>query len=361
MTPKITFKEKAGKLLLKISIYGRNSGLYDTGITIDRSKFNDYQQISGEVEIQKWMTDVTNELLKQFRPDMTPKRLWMSFLDNQSETSATIRDAFNYYLANMPLRDNSKSVYISIGRVIERAGLYDTSLMDVTPALLRSFMNGLTTSPGSKFNTFVRIKAAITRYLKDHRINLALDFDNIVKKPRYTMKENQWLTLEEVRALLYLDLKWVKAEARDLFVLCCYTGMSISDALKFSKRNIQVIGDREFVVYNRIKTGSQCKVPIFAEAKKIIEGREWPVKIKRRAYMYQVARLGEAIGRELNTHKARKTFGALCLEFKLSIEATSYFLGHASIAVTQRHYTTITQKKIENEINSIALSGLAVF
>lgn len=361
MIPKITFKEKSGRLLLKIAVHGKGHGIYETGITIDPTRFNEEQQICGDPEIQKWMTSTSNQLLTSFRPDMTAKRLWMSFLNNQSETSATIKDAFEYYLANMPLRDNSKAVYLSIGRTLAKAGLYKEHLTDVTPSMLRLFMNSLKTSPGSKFNTFVRIKATITRYLKDHRINLAIDFDGIVTKPRHTMKENQWLTLMEVHALLALDLKWALADARDLFCLSCVTGMALADVLQFSKKNIQVINGREFIVYDRVKTGSNCKIPIIEDAKKIIDSREWPVKIKERTFQYNTTKLGKMIGRELHPQLARKTMGALFLEFGFSIEAVSKMLGHSSIMMSQKHYTTISQKKIENEINNVSSLGLVAF
>ena len=53
--------------------------------------------------------------------------------------------------------------------------------------------------------------------------------------------------------------------------------------------------------------------------------------------------------------------GALFLEFGFSIETVSKLMGHSTINMTQKHYTTITSKKIENEINSVLNSGLAVF
>lgn len=355
MIPRITFKEKSGRMLIKIAVHGKGHSLYETGIKIDPAKFSEQAQAYGDADIQGWMTSTHDQLLKQFRPDMTAKRLWMSFLNNQSETSATIEDAFQYYLANMPLRDNSKSVYLSIGRTLDKAGLYNEHLVDVTPSILRLFMNSLKTSPGSKFNTFIRIKATITRYLKDHRINLAIDFDNICQKPKHIAKQDQWLTLEEVHALMALDLKWAAADARDLFVLSCFTGMSMADSLQFSKKNIQVINGRKFIVFNRTKTGSNCKVPIIADAKKIIEGRNWPVNIKRRTFQYQVTNIGKMIGRELSTHKARKTYGALMLDMGFSIEAVSKIMGHSTINQTQVTYAVVSQQKIENELNRIGL------
>ncbi len=363
MIPRITFKEKSGRMLIKIAVHSKGHGLYETGIKIDPSKFSEQAQAYGDAEIQGWMTSTHDQLLKQFRPDMTAKRLWMSFLNNQSETSATIKDAFEYYLANMPLRDNSKSVYLSIGRTLDKAGLYKTHLVDVTPSMLRLYMNSLQTSQGSKFNTFIRIKATITRYLKDHRINLAIDFDDIVKKERYVPKEDEWLTLAEIDTLWEAPLRWSQRDARDLFCLCCVSGMSMSDALKFDpKKHIKVINGYEFFEYIRIKTGSKCTVPVISQAKKIIDSREWPVEMNPKSFQYQVSKtLSKIVGKKLHSHMGRKSAGALFLEFGFSIEATSSFLGHKNYQLTARVYAKITSQKIENEMNRVLTSGTVSF
>lgn len=364
MIPRITFKEKSGRLLLKIAVHGKGHGIYETGITIDPTRFNEEQQICGDPEIQKWMTSTSNQLLTSFRPDMTAKRLWMSFLNNQSETSATIKDAFEYRLENIPLRDNSKSVYLSVGRTLELAGIYTTPLIEVTPALLRSFINGLKTLPSSKFNTLVRIKASITRYVKDHHLNINLDFDGIAPKPRYAIKAyEEWLTLSEIKKLWDTPLKWSKKDARDLFCLSCVSGMAMSDVLTFDPiKHIKIVNGYEFFDFTRTKTGSRCLVPVIAQAKEIIESRAWPVTMKRRSYQYHVtSTLGGILGKKLHTHMGRKTSGALFLEFGFSIEATSSFLGHKNYQLTANVYAKITSKKIENEMNRVFASGTVAF
>jgi len=151
-------------------------------------------------------------------------------------------------------------------------------------------------------------------------------------------------------------------DARDLFCLCCFTGMSMSDALAFNpQKHVKERDGRYFIVFSRQKTGSSCEIPVISQAKSIIESREWPVKLNKRAFQYQVANLGDAIGRELNTHMGRKTFGALMLEFGFSIEAVSNMMGHKSIVLTSKTYAPITSKKITNEMDRVANLGLVAF
>lgn len=355
MRPRIIFKEKDGKLLISIAIHGQGrASLYETGITV--SQWSEENETCEDYEINKWMRTTRDTLLKSFRPDMNAKRLWTSFINVQSETTATIRQAFDYYLSNMNLKPNSKSVYISVGNTLQHAGLFDTPLTEVTPALIRGFINGLKTAPSSKFNTLTRVQSAMTRYIKDHQLNISIDLEGIARKPKYVAKPEEWLTGEQVETLWNSKLEWATKDARDLFVLCCYTGMSASDAIAFDpKKNVKEINGRDFIDYTRIKTDSNCKVPIIAQTKAIIESRQWPVRINLRTYQYQVNKLGELIGKKMNTHLGRKTFGCLFLEYGFSIETVSKLMGHSNTNLTSKVYSKVTQQKIERELMEIGI------
>jgi len=365
MALKINFKERNSQLLIMIHLNSSKGGrgLYETGIQINPDSWDEEKQRCDSPDINIWIIQTVETLQKNFRPDMNAKRLWSSFINNQSETTATIKDAFEYYLANMPLKENSVSVYKSVINSLQHAGIYETPLTEVTPALLRMFMNSLKIQDSSKFNTFVRIKGCITRYIRDHRLNIAIDFDGICKKPKYVPKEHEWLTLTEVEKLWNADLKWAVRDARDLFVLCCYSGMSMSDVLKFTpSKHCKEINRREFIVFKRTKTGSECCVPITKQASDIINSREdWPIKIQKRAYQYHISnKLSDIIGRPIHSHMGRKTAGALFLQFGFSMETTAKFLGH-SVMIFSKIYSNISAQKIDNEIERVSKSRLAVF
>ncbi len=355
MTPKIKYLERDGRLVIAIYV-NKQRGLYDTGIQINSDLWDEEKQKCGDPSVNTWMVATIETLQKQFRPDITPKRLWASFINGQSETTATIKQCFDYYINNMPLRENSKGVYLSTAKSLQHAGIYQTPLIDVTPALMRSFFNGLKTADSSKFSTLVRIKTALTRYVRDHRLNITFDLDSIVKKPRYTMKENDWLTEPEVQKLLDEPFKFAKKDARDLFCLSCFSGMSVADALLFDpKKHIQEINGRDFIVFNRTKTGVTCRVPVIAQAKAIIESREWPVVINRRSYQRIVSNFDAITGKRMHTHLARKTFGCLFLTFGFSIETVSKLMGHSNTNLTSKIYSRVTQEKVERELAEIGI------
>lgn len=357
MIPKITFKEKTGKLLIRILVQNQPAGLYDTGLTIDPNLFSEEKQICGEASVQSWMTSTRDGLLKLFRPNMTAKRLWMSFIQNQSDGQATVKDCFDYYLANMPLKKASKDLYGYMARGLEKSGLYEIQLSDFSPAVFREHINSLPVGDSTKFESYHKIKSVITRYIKDHRLKIELDFDGLFKKPRYNMKENDWISNSDIAKLLAAQLTKSKKDARDLFVLCCYTGMSMSDGLAFSTSNIKMIKGRDYVVYNRTKTGTLCEVPIIKGARELIVSREWPVRLKERNYKYHVAKtLGSILDyKGLHTHMARKTFGCIFLELGFSIETVSKLLGHSNIMITQKIYAKVTQDKVERELALIGV------
>jgi integrase len=233
--------------------------------------------------------------------------------------------------------------------------MYKTILSDVTPGAMRLFLNNLDMSPGGKYNVSIRLKAVFSRYVKDHRLNIPIDFDGIISKPKHNIKPEQWLNRQEVQKLLDMDLDGSLKDARDMFCLCCFTGMSSSDVLSFNKDKIKVINGREFIVFDRVKTGSKCKVPLLKEAREIIDSMNFPIKKKYRQYQYQVVALGEIIGRKISTHSGRKTAGDLFLSMGFSIESTSYFLGHSDIAITQKRYSRVTADKVENEMDRIGI------
>jgi integrase len=348
---KITYKEKNGKLLIRILVQGE-AGLYNTGLTIDPDLFSEEKQICGETSVQSWMTSTRDELLKLFRPNMTAKRLWMSFIQNQSDGQATIKDCFDYYLANMPLKKASQDLYGYMAKGLKKSGLYEIQLSDFSPAVFREHINGLQVGDSTKFESYHKIKSVITRYIKDHRLKIELDFDGLFKKPRHNMKENDWISNSDIAKLMAAPLTNSKKDVRDLFVLCCYTGMSMADALLFSTENIKMIKGRDYVVYRRVKTGTLCEVPIIKAARELIVSREWPVRLKERNYKYHVAKtLGSILDREgLHSHMARKTFGCIFLEMGFSIETVSKLLGHANILITQRLYAKVTPDKVEREL-----------
>lgn len=71
-----------------------------------------------------------------------------------------------------------------------------------------------------------------------------------------------------------------------------------------------------------------------------VEKRRWPSLLKE---------ITEIVGinKKLTHHTARKTFATTILLYNdVPIEIVSKLLGHSSIAVTQKHYAKVVNKKV---------------
>ena len=151
---------------------------------------------------------------------------------------------------------------------------------------------------------------------------------------------------------------------RDMFVFSCYTGLAYIDLYNLTNQQI-VKEDDGYLWLNitRQKTGTNAKIPILTEARKIIEKyrkttqgeKIFPVKTicLLNRHLKIIARLCDIVG-NLTFHMARHTFATeICLTQGVPIESVSRMLGHKKLAVTQI-YAKVTHAKIEEDM--IALS-----
>jgi len=179
--------------------------------------------------------------------------------------------------------------------------------------------------------------------------------------------EKEFLTKEEIIRLIEKEFNIERlAQVRDVFVFCCYTGLSFADVQKLSRDDIQKGLDGEYwVKINRQKTGTQSQIPLLPEAKSIIErykseirsdirGKIFPISSnqKTNAYLKEIGDLCE-ITKNITFHMARHTFATtITLSNGVSIESVSSMLGHKSIRTTQI-YAKVVREKVSQEMNEL--------
>jgi integrase len=120
------------------------------------------------------------------------------------------------------------------------------------------------------------------KYIRNFRkiINMAVKNGWLEKDPflkyRVKLKETKrvFLTIEELLKLQEKELPVKRLEqVRDVFVFCCYTGLSYVDVEKLSPTQILKGYDGElWVNVDRTKTGSPSNVPLLPQAIKIVDG-----------------------------------------------------------------------------------------
>jgi len=220
-----------------------------------------------------------------------------------------------------------------------------------------------------------------SRYIKNLKtvINFAVSRGYIPNNPIQSYKaklqriEKEFLTEKEIHAIAMKDFENDRLdEARDVFIFCCYTGLSYSDSAKLNNNDIVIgLNGKKQIHIRRTKTDVPANIPLLPKALEIIEkykehencvytGKLLPTKSnqKQNAYLKEIATLTKC-SKNLTTHTARHTFATLMLTKGISIESVSSMLGHTNIKTTQI-YAKIIEEKVINEMSKVADQLVAI-
>ncbi|MCQ6961057.1 site-specific integrase [Mucilaginibacter aquariorum] len=179
-------------------------------------------------------------------------------------------------------------------------------------------------------------------------------------------KERTFLTQQELDAISNnkkLTVERLK-QVRDIFVFCCYTGLSYADVKKLRRVEIgKGMDGEQWIFTSRQKTDTSSRIPLLPAALTIInryqdypqcenQGLLLPVlsNQKMNAYLKEIADLS-GIVKHLTFHLARHTFATtVTLSNDVPIETVSKMLGHTNIKTTQ-HYAKILDTKVSHDMS----------
>lgn len=180
-------------------------------------------------------------------------------------------------------------------------------------------------------------------------------------------KEKSYLNKAELTRIENKNLDIPRLQhVRDIFVFCCYTGLSYADVTKLSRDNIEVgIDNRFWIKIRRQKTNTLSSIPILPKALEILESyRNYPTcesnglmlpilsNQKMNSYLKEIADLC-GITKELTFHIARHTFATtITLSNGVPIETVSKMLGHLDIRTTQ-HYAKLLDNRISKDMENL--------
>ncbi len=150
---------------------------------------------------------------------------------------------------------------------------------------------------------------------------------------------------------------------RDIFLFCCYTGVSFRDVAELRDQDIAIGVDGEKWIWTtRFKTGTPTHIPLLPRALEIIDryksdprcinrGRLLPVlsNQKMNSYLKELTDFCR-IKKELTFHCARHTFATtITLSNGVPIESVSKMLGHRNLRTTQI-YAKVLDKKVGEDM-----------
>lgn len=244
----------------------------------------------------------------------------------------------------------------------------DIYVSEINPAFITDYELFLKTVRNCANNSAVK-------YIKNFQkiINICLDNEWITKNPFSNYKSK--IVIKDVRFLTEIELERIKDKifeterlttVRDIFLFCCYTGLSYSDVKKLENDNIKIGNNKDkWIKIRRTKTKVEANIPILPIAEQILQKyssnprclndkKVLPVfsNQKINEYLKEIASLC-GLDFDISFHTARHTFATtVTLNNGVPIETVSKMLGHTNVRMTQ-HYAKIQDRKIGDDMDML--------
>lgn len=213
----------------------------------------------------------------------------------------------------------------------------------------------------------------IANYLKTLKrvVMIAVDKGWIVASPfsRFKIKKiktsRAFLTKEELKLFGNASVKTKNQElVRDLFVFCCFTGLSYVDLKNLTYDEIQRFWDKSlWIIKKRQKSKVKFSVRLLDTPLQIMEKHKGlgsenlvfnvPSHSSCITHLKTISELA-GIKKHVTFHVSRHTCATLFLSNNVPIESVSKMLGHTNIRTTQI-YARITNKKISEDMERLAV------
>lgn len=208
------------------------------------------------------------------------------------------------------------------------------------------------------FKKIIRIALANEWIKKDPFLNFRMTYEE-VKRDFLELHELERITKKEFKTERLMNV-------RDIFIFCCFTGLSFSDVKALSIEHLVRDNDGNlWIRKQRVKTDNMCNIPLLEIPKNILDKyKNHPVCLKRKVllpvlsnqkmntYLSEIADTCN-IKKTITTHVARHTFATVtCLSNGVSMENLAKMLGHSNIKMTQQ-YAKVLDKSILKDMQSV--------
>lgn len=230
---------------------------------------------------------------------------------------------------------------------IMQDGLYLYVLANKSPASVRN-----------PHNNAVQVLCAFRLFL-----DFALEHEwvekNVFAKIKYKIESTDivFLDASELEAIRSADSTILSRKGmqhtRDAFLVSCDTGLSWSDLCQIDKTKLTNNLTRLSLRIKRKKTKVEGIIPLFKEAKEILERYDFDLDMPQYlTYNLRVQRLCELVGiaKTVGTHTGRKTFANRMLnDLGVPLETVAKMMLHADMKTTARYYARVNETKVQND------------
>ncbi len=209
------------------------------------------------------------------------------------------------------------------------------------------------------------LKKVVNNYILKPKLLRDNPFSEFKSKAK--VKEREFLSQTQLDRLRKKEFKIARvANVRDIFVFCCYTGLSYADVKKLTRSEITAgIDGGQWVFTHRKKNDNSSRIPLLKPALEIIaKYKDHPKCVngdivlpvlsnqKMNSYLKEIADACD-ITQNLTFHLSRHTFATtVTLTNGVPIESVSKMLGHVDIKTTQ-HYAKVIDTKVSQDMKSL--------
>jgi integrase len=379
------FKGGSMAIYMRITVNGKRADM-SAGRECDPAKWNGH---AGRAIGTKEETRALNNYLDSLQTKI--RNAHQTLIDtNQRVTTESLQNQFtgkaekSRYLMQL-LREHNAKVKALIGNGFEENTLkgYNTTEKHLSGFLQKEFgktdmeINQLNHAFITGFEFYLKAECKISgvsaaKYIKHLKkiVNHCLANNWLPTNPFINFKstakakERTYLTQQELDAISNKKITIERLhQVRDIFVFCCYTGLSYADIKKLKRSEVAIGMDGDkWIFTSRQKTDTSSRIPLLPVALTILnsykdhpqcenKGLLLPVlsNQKMNAYLKEIGDLCVVV-KHLTFHLARHTFATtVTLSNNVPIETVSKMLGHTNIKPTQ-HYAKILDLKVSHDM-----------
>ena len=321
-------------------------------------------------EINKFYTEmvdkqgyVTAELVKNALNGIGRKQEMLLKLFNEHNQEFKLRvgvnrveDTYSSYL---------HSYHHLLNFISQKYGIEDIALDKLNLNFIDAYDFYLRVDRQMKQSTIVGhliiLKKMIRRAIHQGILNRDPFVNYIAEQPE---KMCRHLKSEEIDKIMQVHIASKKVcHTRDMFIFCCFTGLSYSDLRNLSQEHLttQVDGSL-WISIKRQKTKGECNIRLLDIPKQIIDKYKDDRKSDKVFNMISLNCICKNLEKiavlcdieHITFHMARHNFGIhITLSQGVPIETVSRMMGHRSIATTQI-YAKITNKKVNEDMKLLS-------
>jgi site-specific recombinase XerD len=242
----------------------------------------------------------------------------------------------------------------------------DISLKDISPQFVADFERFLFVDCEYMRNTAMNSMKHFKRVVVMAHNNGWISINPFASyKFQFDAPDRGYLSEKELTCLMQHPVQSSRMEKiRDVFVFCCFTGLSYIDVKGLREENIQRSFDGHlWVIFKRHKTNVQSNIRLLSIPQSILE--KYKGKCKRGMLLpvptnytgnNRLRELGKQCGiaTKVTFHLARHTFATtVTLGKGVPIESVSKMLGHTNVSTTQI-YARIVDSKVSSDMEVLS-------